>query len=158
MGRRKKNKWPHIMAETSRPAANQAHDEARHYSLRELEFIDLVDTAGITMPWQFRNWRRFYINEERFLACAEHWLDLKLQGVDSRIETDHDKGMTRRQPVVVASSPTWRERYQEDDDPYQGWSWGERWPNHSAYSQRRLPLEPKIPAPSQLSGDVHVAI
>jgi hypothetical protein len=117
-------------------------------STRHQEFIDLAEMAGIMIPHQFQQWRRFFLDEKNFLSEAEHWLSMRLQGRYPRIEDDVDKGLMTK--TGAAANRGWATSGWSDDDDY--WS---AWTGHSKGFQRwgrSLPLTPKLDAPSGLSG------
>ena len=143
------------------PLASAKPPQQEHViiSTKHQEFLDLVEMAGFILPNQFKHWRRFFLDEKNFLAEAEHWLSLRLQGRYPKIEDDVDKGlMTKGASDMPASHPrVYQPSYSRDDDDYwtswQGWgggnsqsAWANRW------AEPALPLTPKLPAPSGTCG------
>lgn len=133
------------------PGKEPAPAEQVVVSTKHQEFLDLVEMAGFILPRQFQDWRRFFLDEKNFLAEAEHWLSMRLQGRFPKIEDDVDKGLMTKTGAAPSPSPRpYQPYYTEDDDYWTSWAgWGgaktNRW---SHYAEPSLPLTPKIPAPS----------
>jgi hypothetical protein len=118
-------------------------------STRHQEFIDLAEMAGITLPHQFQQWRRFFLDEKNFLAEAEHWLSMRLQSRYHRIEDDVDKGLMTK--TGAPSTNGWATSgWSDDDDYWTAWQ-GNGYKSFSGWGHV-LPLVPKLDAPSGLSG------
>jgi hypothetical protein len=144
MGRRKKHRKMH-----------QQQQQPPKRSTRYQEWLDMVEMCDFPIPNQLKNWRRFFINEERFLDAAEEWLKAKLDGIAwPRIEDDVDKRLMHREAV----SPGWSWSEWDDEDYVNAYMGGPqqnqkpmRWWNQ-LYAYATLPLTPKLPAPVGVSG------
>ena len=125
-------------------------------SMRHQEFIDLAEMCEFAIPRQLQEWKRFFVNEERFLDAAETWLQAKMEGVVCpRIEDDVDKRMMNYHPPVDYHPVHEPRDYMTDQR-----EWWRDMHHIPAYTPTRhwkawaktLPMEHKLPAPSGKSG------
>ena len=149
MGRRKK------------PWRDRVGTQIPVLSHRHQSFIDMVESAELMLPHVFNNWRRFFLDEESFLDEAETWLSMRLQGRFHRIVDDVDRGLMTRGGAAVEQRDAWAD--QDYWDAWNGWSGGfpaetQGRSRFSDFYTKTLPLTPKIPAPSGLSGAGLVAL
>ncbi len=117
---------------------------------KEQFLIDEMEEIGASLPWQLKNWQRYFLNEDNYLAAFEGWL--KKQKITKgwvKIEDDVDKKLMKIQPNPHSE-------YSEDDD-YWLQGMGAQSQSTSYYSSglyvssRTLPLTPTIAAPFGLS-------
>lgn len=140
MGRRKKRKKGFIKTKEERL------DE------REDLLKDLRREHGFMELWQFIHWERYYRNKESYLEAFENWLEAKMRNPSAPVRpvTDVDlKLMPQYAHQVPAHVPAkeygknyWQGSWNDDvDDGMGGYLFREK-----------LPLTPRIAAPSGLSG------
>jgi hypothetical protein len=113
--------------------------------------------CNFTLPNQLRNWPRFFLNRERYLDAAENWLQARLEGsAFPRIEDDVDKRMMKTN-YDYQGGWEWSAWGGQDEDDYPLGDQGAEkkdpwWKRLYQYYNEPLPLVPKLPAPSGMSG------
>lgn len=119
------------------------HLEDHSQDQRERNFWDVLRMAEISAPVQFSDWGRFFTTKARYLNEAERWLSKMLSGhTHCPIEDDVAKGLMRNRPTGEAFQSYYNEWTWSCDESFE-----QEW---RALAAR--PRQPKIPAPSGLSG------
>lgn len=138
-------------------------------SFKEQEFRTTAEYLNYVLPRQFDDWRKFFLNETRFLEAANAWLNAKFKGVaHPRIEDDVDRGLMKR--ASMAYTPSHRTDIELDEpksvyddeeywNAYMGYEEFPRTPSKHNYTnfknwswQGGLPVtDLKIPAPNGMS-------
>lgn len=124
-------------------------------SERHQLFLDMLEMAGFILPNQFKNWTRFFLDEGNFLDEAERWMSGRLQGRWPKIEDDVDKGLMKPTPYIPYRPTSYQKAnsgWSDDDDYWTSWQGWQGGSGKNYWKEPSLPLTPKLPAPSGLSG------
>ncbi len=132
--------------------------------LREDNLLFAVQELGFMMPWQLKNWSRFFMSRDSYLTAFDGWLKAQIERPGHvRIIDDVDRKLMKLGP-----NPDFEPRgnSESNDNPWHGWGRShEDWDDAryggytgSRYVAPTLPLTPTIEAPSGLCGEHHLVV